>query len=232
MILSVIAGQFRGKVPTADALASIFAEQRANITGAMPGGLSLAELPNLGGIGAAVSAAAADQAGGLPSWLLPVAAIVALAALGWYFLGQPAAEPEQLPPGPGLMPPMVRQDAPPSVEAQKGGVPEVLDATQLGTDLSAVYSTLTQTLVDVKDDATAEAALPKLTDLGVQIDGLKALWEKLPEAGRAAIAKITSENLAKLKELVVQVLELPGVGDKLKPILDVLLEKLATLGGT
>ena len=58
-------------------------------------------------------------------------------------------------------------------------------------------------------------------------DALKALWNKIPAEARATVAKLTVEHLDTLKGVVSKVLEIPGVGEKLKPILDAIITKLA-----
>ena len=110
----------------------------------------------------------------------------------------------------------------------KVATPALPEAAKLGTDLGAIYTSLTDLLGGVKDVPTAEAAVPKLKDLTPKIDGLRALWDKLPDAGKAVVAKVTTDQLAKLKELVAKVLAIAGVSDKLKPVADTLIDKLAS----
>jgi hypothetical protein len=58
MVLGAIASRFAGKPVTTQALSSLFAEQKANITNALPRGLSLADVPGLADAGSAVRTAA------------------------------------------------------------------------------------------------------------------------------------------------------------------------------
>ena len=108
----------------------------------------------------------------------------------------------------------------------KVDLPLLPDPAKLGTDLTSVFTSLTDILGGVKDVPTAQAAAPKLTDLTPKLDGLKSLWDKVPAAGKSALTKIAADHLGKLKELVAKVLAIPGVSEKLKPILDILLAKL------
>ena len=59
-----------------------------------------------------------------------------------------------------------------------------------------------------------------------KLDTLKALWDKLPDAGKSAVTKIVVDHLGQLKDVVTKVLAIPGVSEKLKPVLDTILSKL------
>jgi hypothetical protein len=228
LVLSVIAKQFTGRALTPDALSGFFSEQKANISSALPSGFSLADIPGLGGAATAarqVSTAVQQAAdSGLPRWLLPLAGLALVAVLGWWFLGRPAEEPA---PGPAAASPaaqVAQATVPKVIDSVKDALPE---ATKLTTDLGAIYTSLTDLLSGVKDVPTAEAILPKLTELPSKIDGLKSAWDKLNENAKTTVAKVTTDHLGKLRELINKVLGLAGVSDKLKPVLDSILTKLA-----
>ncbi len=244
LILSMIAKQFAGKPLTPSALSSFFAEQAPNINAALPSGFSLASIPGFSTEPGAtpprpVGSTAPAESSGLPGWLLPLVGLALLAGLAWYFFGQPADEPapevalvkgEPRPDrgnprggAPARQPNALKAEPP----APKIETPAVPEAAKIGTDLGAIYTSLTDLLGGVKDVPTAEAAVPKLKDLTPRIDGLRGLWDKLPDAGKAEVAKVTTDHLAKLKELVGKVLAIPGVSDKLKPVVDMLIDKLA-----
>ena len=244
LILSMIAKQFAGKPLTPSALSSFFAEQVPNINAALPSGFSLASIPGFSTEPGAtpprpVGSTAPAESSGLPGWLLPLVGLALLAGLAWYFFGQPAEEPaprlrlSRANPGlivgtleevrlPGSRTALKAQPPAPKIET-----PAVPEPAKIGTDLGAIYTSLTDLLGGVKDVPTAESAVPKLKDLTPRIDGLRGLWDKLPDAGKAELAKVTTDHLAKLKELVGKVLAIPGVSDKLKPVVDMLIDKLA-----
>jgi hypothetical protein len=150
-----------------------------------------------------------------------------LGALAWYFFGgQPADEEKPVP----VAPPVVRKEVPKPVAepvVPKVDLAALPDPTKIGTDLTGIYTSLTDLLGEIKDVPTAEAAVTKLTDLTPKIDGLQALWDKVPDAGRATVAKVTTDHLGKLKDLVAKVLAIPGVSGKLEPVLDTVLAKLS-----
>jgi hypothetical protein len=81
-------------------------------------------------------------------------------------------------------------------------------------------------LGDVKDAATADTTLPKISDLVPKVDSLKTLWDKLPESGKATVAKVTTDHLSTLKELVNKVLAIAGVSDKFKTTVNGLITTL------
>jgi Bacterial protein of unknown function (DUF937) len=229
LILATIAKQFSGKPLTSSALSSFFAEQKSNITAALPPGLSLATIPGFATATTAprpVASTAPAEGSGLPGWLLPLVGLGLLAALAWYFFGNRPAEVKPV----AEAPPVVKEEAPkpvPEPVLPKVELPAVPDPTKIGTELTSIFTSLTDILGGVKDVPTAETAAPKLTNLTPKIDFLKALWNKVPDASKSAIRKIAADQLGKLKELVAKVLAIPGVSEKLKPVLDTVLAKLS-----
>lgn len=222
IILSAIAAQLKGKGGLTPAnLTSFFTAEKANITRSLPAGLSLADLPSIPGVPTSVPVGKLPAAG-MPPWLLPALAFGFLALAALYYMSGPQEE--------DAPPPAVEAPAAPATAippAPSGESLKIPTADEISKSLSDIYTGATQTLADVKDPATAEAALPKLQGLDDRLSTLKGLWDKLPAEARSAIAKVTVENLDTLKALVGKVLEIPGVGEKLKPILDALVAKLA-----
>jgi hypothetical protein len=229
MVLGAIASRFAGKPVTNQALSSLFADQKANIANALPRGFSLSDVPGLAGTESAVRTAARGVESTGPSvmkWLLPLLAIAALGLLLWSLLPSPT-KTEPVVPAPGT-------PAVPAATTVKVPVPEapkvpVPDATQLSTELTDTINTLTDTLTGVKDVPSAEAALPKLQDLGPKLDVAKAKLDKLSDAAKATITALVKSSQAKLKELVDKVLAIPGVGEKLKAVVDSIMAKLSDL---
>ena len=220
LVLSAIAGQLKGKALTPSTLAGFFEEHKGDIAKAMPSGLSLAGIPGLSD----ARAVAPPPASGLPAWLLPVAAIALLGLLGWYFLSpqpEPAPEPE-------VKPAAAKPEPTPSVKSvDMPKVEPIPDAGKLAEDLTGIFNTATDSLTGVKDAATAEAAVPKLSDLFPKIDQLKSLWDKVPAGAKTPLVAGLTGTFDKLKDLIAKVLALPGVAEKLKTTTDTLTSKLA-----
>jgi Bacterial protein of unknown function (DUF937) len=229
MILGAIAGQFGGKPVTTQALSSLFADQKANIANALPRGFSLDDVSAPAGTGSAVRTAAREVESTAPSvmrWLLPLLVLGALGLLLWSLLPR-ATTPEPTVPAPGA----------PAVPAQatvKVPVPEtpkvtLLDTTHLSTELTDTFKALTETLTGVKDAPSAEAALPKLQDFAPRLDAAKAKLDNLTDAGKATVTDLITSSQAKLKELVDKVLAIPGVGEKLRAVVDTIMAKISDL---
>ncbi|MGO9596591.1 MAG: DUF937 domain-containing protein [Isosphaeraceae bacterium] len=251
-ILSTIAKQFSGKALTSQSLTSFFTEQKGNIASAMPAGLSFADIPGLGTTHSTTAprpalAPATTEGSGMPGWLLPLVGLALLGLLAWYFMsGQQAVEekpttktevvkqhtaPETKPVMTETKPAMtetkpVVTETKPEMSAIDVTVP---DPVKISTDLGGIYTTLTDLLAGIKDGPTSEAAVSRLTDMTPKIDSLQDLWNKLPDLGKGTVAKITTEHLAKLKDLIASVLSTAGVDvARLKPILDTIVDKLAS----
>lgn len=235
-IMGAIAKQFSGRPATAQGLKNLFAEQKANIAQALPAGLSTANIPGLSEFGSAANSMAASarhtadqvrtEASPLMKTLLPVGILALLGFLGWQFFKSPnetvaknkiAAQ--------NVVDHTVKK---PILNADAVSLP---DAAKLSDNLTSVFDEATQTLKGVTDVDSAEAAIPKLDKLQTQIDGLAALWNKIPTAARTGITKLATDHLGKLTDLIEQVQAIPGVGEKLTPILDRLVAKLKEFEG-
>ena len=237
MILGVIGGQAKSRGLDAQGLAGMLAEQKPNIASALPAGFSLPSIP---GLDAGRSAARA-VAGSIPAkapdpmrWLLPAAALGALALLLWW--GFSRSKPVTPVERDEVVPTVKRVEAPaePAVSTPAVSAPAVsaatLDAGRAGQDLSGIFSSLTGALTGIHDGATAEAALPKLREIDGKLDGVKAARDALPEAGKGSLSELVMANIGALKEALAKVLAIPGVGDKLKPVTDQILAKLSAIG--
>jgi hypothetical protein len=235
-VMGSIASQFKGKPLTGQGLTQLFADQKSNIANALPSGLSLAGIPGLSDVSSAArsaagsvqrAASAAPQAGAsLARNLLPLGALVVLVALAWwYFKGRGTGET----PTPAAV---TQQTIQQSTQRPIGPSPqELADATQLGQDLSGVYTQATEALTFVTDEASAVSAAPRLEELNTRLDSLRGVWDRLPAAARTTVTAVTGEHLGKLKELIQTVLAAPGVKEKIGPTLDSIVTKLTALGG-
>jgi uncharacterized protein YidB (DUF937 family) len=103
------------------------------------------------------------------------------------------------------------------------------EVTRASDEVRALFNSATEALSEVKDVPTAEAALPRLQALVPKLDEAKATTDKLPTAGRESLRAVIGPLLAKFRDMVSKVLAMPGVGDKLKPILDQIMAKFSAL---
>jgi hypothetical protein len=202
-ILSMIAAQFKNQALTPASLSKLMTEQKSNITNSLPPGFEVPDLSKLAPAGG----------GGLPGWLIPLAAAIAI-AIGFYMMSKPQNPAE----APAVTPEIVKPPVP--------KVAEVIDPATMSKDLADVFKTVTESLGTVKDVPTAQAIVPRVETANSTLDKLKGIYDKIPGGARKAVIAVVTEGLPKIRELVTKVLAIPGVSEKVKPILDALLEKL------
>jgi hypothetical protein len=213
LILGTIAKQLGGRL-SGQGLSQFFAEQQQNITNAMPAGMSLANLPGLGEVSKMNAGATVREGAGQLSWLLPILLFLFIAAIIYYFffLDKPTDQ--------GKAPSQPVPD-----RRQNMNDP----ANALSREFGNFFSSVTSTLNSVNDVATAETAIPRLTELTSKVDGLKTSYSALPDEGKTKVKSLITEGIRMIKELIAKVSALPGVKDKLKPVVDQLTAKLDAL---
>jgi hypothetical protein len=196
----------------------LLASQQQNILNAMPSGLStaLAGVAGLSGVtewarGTVGSAYQTGRAGVYEAagtaragaavgtsalrWVLPLLAVVIVAGVLWWWLA---------------------------------GRPTTVTAPPIGTDRVAVltgqvsdfFRSATDTFTGIKDTAAAEAALPKLRGLSSQLDALRGAMDQLPTDAKARIIALCKDGASKLMPAINSAMALPGVSDRIQPIVD------------
>jgi hypothetical protein len=222
-------------------IASLLSGQKDNIAAALPPGLGgllsgTGLLDSLGGGAraatdrtsdwASASTRAAAGAGrsvvgttasATPNWLywlIPAAAAIALIA---YLASGPAEQVAQQP--------APTEPPPTTTNPQRADVNVVDVGKEVTDDLKNLHSTLG----GITDVASAQAALPKLQESAAQIDKVSSLTEQLSPDQRKFVARLVNAVMPALDQLFNKVLAIPGVSDELKPIVEALRGKLATL---
>jgi Bacterial protein of unknown function (DUF937) len=233
LILGTIASKFTGKSTNAQGLVSILADQRANIANALPSGLSLSDVPGLAAAGSAAARSAArgvEAAGSsLTRYALPLLALAALGLFLWWFVPSASTRAPEV-----QVPAVITRAQSPDTSGER--LPEAVkslvpDVTKFNTELTDTFSKLTEAFTSVKDAASAEVALPKLQELEGKLDVAKTTMKELGDAGRTTVKTLVKSTQAKLKELVDKVLAIPGVGEKIKPVVDSIMAKVTELAG-
>jgi hypothetical protein len=254
-ILGLVAGQWRSGGGTIGALTSLFADQKRNIADAVPDGLSLANIPGLGEVASALHSTgdtlrmAGDRAGqsarrgadaaGQASktalgWLAPLAALALIAAGLWYFLGNRQQPDAAQAPAVVERETASRAEGPTARTALRPELPPLLDATNtvgVTNELKGVFTGAMDDLSNVRDAASAAVAMPKLMALNSRIDSIRAVLDKMPEAGQAAVGKMVDEHAATLRDMAAKAVAIPGA-EKLRPVIDEMTAKLAGLNPT
>ena len=220
-------------------IASLLSGQKENIAAALPSGLGsllggTGLLDSLGGAArtatsatsewASASARAADDTGrrvvstaasNTPNWLywlIPAAAAVAL--LAWFF-GRPAE---------------VAQDTVPAKPAVATSTQRpIVNSVDVGKQVTDDLNSLHGTLGGITDAASAQAALPKLREAVDHIDKDNGLTGQLSPDQRKFVAGLVNSVMPTLNQLLNKVMSIPGVSDELKPTVEALKTKLATL---
>ncbi len=228
LILGVIANQWKQKGGTPDALGRLFSEQKRSIEAALPKGLSLADIPDLGDAQAAL-AKGGEAGASLVKKILPFVAVAAGALLLISFLRGPATGPDATEPAPG---PVAGGAVDVNAKIKEAAEAQIKASgfDKISADLTSQFGLLTDSLKSVKDVASAEAALPKIQNVGSTLDTVKALVDKLPDEGKLAVAALLKDKMGDLTALIEKVLGIPGVGEKIKPALDLVLGKFKGLG--
>jgi hypothetical protein len=232
MILGKVATQWKNMGGTANALSSLFADQKSHIADAMPAGFSLANIPGLSTVGDAGREVASSArrtvdsaeraAPSAAGWLLALAAILICAALLWNFM-RPRNE------APSVAATNAATPTAQTVTAMKPTIPDPtanLNPAALTDQLNGTFKSLGETFAGIKDAASAEAAAPKLEELSAKIDTLKKAIGQLSETARATLNTAAEAGLQPLKEQAQRTLNLPGLSDRVKTLIETVVRKL------
>jgi hypothetical protein len=224
----------QGRSLDASGITDLLASQKDNIAAALPSGFSnllggTGLLDALGGAARTATAAGSEaaqvansavrvvgdtgrRAAGMAAsrnwlyWLIPIAAIAALLI---YYLGRPAEQ-------------VVQQGVTTAQSLMVGGL-------DVGKQVTDNITKLRTTLDGVTDAASAQAALPRLREVTTQIDQVDGVLGQLSAEQRKLLAGIVNPMMPTLNQLFDKVLAIPGVAELLKPTIDALRAKFATL---
>ncbi len=246
LVLAVLGKQKASMGLDGGGLADLLAGQKQNIMGAMPPGLggALGALPGMAGLFDSAKSALGGAAGAARSGAAQVAgsagrvadsARAGAAQAAQQVGGAVAKTGSSI--GRWLVPLIIVVGAiilfTQSKGCQRGALPTApdvsADANSIVGSIESVASSATQTLGTIQDAASADLALPKLREMSGKLDGLKALWDKIPATARAPIAAVAKSAGASLTPIIEKVTAIPEVGPKIKPITDEMLAKLGAL---
>ena len=91
------------------------------------------------------------------------------------------------------------------------------------------FQSLKGSLEGIQDVETAKTALPDLEKFSGQLDGISKSFRDLPETARAGLIRLVEGGYKQLSEKTATILALPGVEDVLNPVLNGILEKVASM---
>ena len=164
-------------------------------------------------------------------WLLGALALLAIGALAWNHW---AGRHREVAEAPGQK---TEKPAEVTGEAPYAGLLNKLHGIKVGDvdvgDLStAAVNDLYTSLSGIKDEATAQAAVPGVTKASSEFDQLAGLFNQLPPDARKAVVDAFAAIKPNLDQLFDRVLGIPGVGAIIKPTVDAIRAKLDTLTTT
>ena len=238
-VLGALAKQFSGKKMDVQGLVQLFTEQKTSIAAAVPPGLSLAQVPGLASLsggttapqgtmvpqGKAQGVTTGVPAVGRPAWLLPLVGLAACAALAvqYWPKSKPAATT-----------PAKANEAGASAPSGGGMDFSAMKAPAFGPmamGLATQFQQLTESLTGISDAATAEAALPTLTELAASLEGSQKEAESLTKDSQVMLPDLIHEIMVKPAEQLKRVALIPGMPAAFRPILERLVKSISTLGG-
>src|SRR5262245_5889230 len=232
MAMGTIGQQEGTRSLDAGAITRLLSSQKDNIVAALPAGFAnllggTGLLDSLGGAARTATAAAGQTARMTTSaaraigdtgqratsvsrnwlyWLIPLLTVLAL-------LSSCFAKPAE---------PVVQPSVPSIPSLTVGGL-------DIGKECTYSITSLRTTLGGITDAASAQAALPKLREVTTQIDKVDGLLGQLSPEQRKVLAGMVNPLMPSLNQLFDKVLAIPGVAELLKPTIDALRAKLATL---
>ena len=152
------------------------------------------------------------------NWMPWAAGAAGLLALFWAFGGGNNK--------PAPLPAAVEKAAAPAAPA---AAPAAASATQAMDEAKKIFGGLTGTLGNIKDAATAQAALPQLTASSTALDGFSKLAASFAPDTKTQIKALVAATMPQLSPMVDTVLKIPGAEAILKPVLDAIMSKMTGL---
>lgn len=165
-------------------------------------------------------APAAKPQKSLLSRLIPIAAIAAIAVLGYQWLAKPQ-------PAPIAARPTATAVASASSTSTPPVAPGIPDLDVLKGKLTERFGEATQAVGSITDTASAQAAADKLRGAASAIDGLKL--DGLPGPAKTAIGTVIGPLSKTLQGALEKAYAIPGVEAVLKPVAGPMMEKMAAL---
>jgi Bacterial protein of unknown function (DUF937) len=244
LVMGLIGRHIGARGVDSGSLTSLLASQREQIAQALPAGMG--EVLDRAGVGSGLESvrapAPAAQAGrpaattarpagapdaraprgatsGSSNWVYWAIPLLVLGGLLQYLFG----------PGPHRQQQAMQQPPTPEMSAANKNV--MVDGVDVKNTLGDSMSDVRTSLQGVTDVDSAKAALPKLDAAKNQIDKVSSLAGQLTPDQRKTIASVVAPAMPAIDQLSNSVLDMPGVGDVLRPTLDPVKTKLAELAG-
>lgn len=226
VVLGALGNEQKNRGLDAGGLANFLSDQKDTIARAMPAGFSdlLGGTGLLDSISGKLKNVAADTARSGPgtsyaapqapsfNWIPWAVGAAALLALFWVFSGSKDPAPVTSAP----------EAAKTEMKAAGGGANLIGEAT-------SIISGLSTTLAGIKDEVSAEAALPGLNETATKLQAMKDLIATDTPEVRKAFADLMAATMPSLQPLIATAMTVPGAEAILKTPLDSITGSLAAL---
>jgi hypothetical protein len=237
-VLGILGQEQRDRGLDASGLARLLTSQKDNVTHALPSGFSkyLGEAGISDRVTGPTKPAYQTRSEYFPwRWLLGALALLAIGALAWHLLSGRHRQVVETT-SPKVEAPYA-QETSPTGEAPYVGLLAKLRGIKVGdVDVgelaTSAVNDLHSSVVGIKDEATAQAAVPELTKASSEFDQLTGLLGQLSPETRKALAETFTSIRPNLDQLLDKALGIPGVGAVIKPAVDAIRSKLDELATT
>ena len=135
----------------------------------------------------------------------------------------PAPAPE---PAPAAAPAPAATPAPADSAAAPAADPLVVGGVDIGAGVIGALDTLTSTFSGITDAASAQAALPKLTEARDALNGFEGTVTALPAEGKSALKTLVAGALPTIQASADKLLADSAIAGVVKPVVDDILAKL------
>lgn len=226
VVLAKVAGPWKQQGGTAQALKSLFADQRDSINAAVPAGFSFADIPTAGETRTteypstrktyAEPVAAKSPA----AWLVPSALALLAGLFLWRFLTKPnevqrtAEKTAQTAKEVTSMKPV----------AKDVDLPNVTDVRNNVVDL---FKSIDTSFADIKDAASAEHAMPALQELSTKIDTIGQILSRLPAASKTELLPTIEDHVKAVTEKAQAASSIDGASSQFKSLVQLIIDKLS-----
>ena len=222
VVLGVLGREQRDRGLDASGLVNLLTSQKNNVVGALPSGFSkyMGDMTRFGPSSKFASRAPSASTPSVLPWVLGALLLLALGALLWH-----------------LFSPVVETKSPSQIELPYTDLLAKLQGIKagdvnIGELASSAINGLRSLLKGIKDETTAQAAVPELTKADARFDQLRGLLGQLSPENRKILADVVAAVRPSLNQLIDKALAIPGVGAVIKPAVDAIrsnLDALATV---
>ena len=117
------------------------------------------------------------------------------------------------------------------LDAAKAAMPAGLELDSLTGQLDGAFGSATDALGSITDEASATAALPKLTEAGEGVTNFSNVFKRLPDAAKGPLSSMLQNGTGAVMPLLEKARAIPGVGSIIDPVVGPMLDTLEQIAG-